>query len=133
MRRSIQLLSKITTLLFLTVLMGCAAGSSIVTGEKRAAVSPNEVRIYIDPPAKFETIGIVEAVSEIGFSRQKAQNKAIKQLKKRAAKLGATGILLTDTRGQASGTAGVYANGVFVTGVGEQMTVQGRAIYVTQE
>ena len=45
-----------------------------------------------DPPAKFETIGIVEAASEVGFPRQSAQDQAINELKG-AAKVGANGVL----------------------------------------
>ena len=40
----------ITALFLLAVLFGCATGSSIVTGKARPAISPSEVKIYLDPP-----------------------------------------------------------------------------------
>ena len=126
---------KIAATIFLSaVLFGCATGSSIITGVKRPAINPSEVKIYLDPPAKFETIGIVEADSEVGFSRQSAQDQAINELKKRAAKVGANGVLLTNTGSQTSGTAGVYSNGIFYGGgSSDKILAQGRAIYIIQE
>jgi len=126
---------KIVATFFLSaVLFGCATGSSIITGMKRPAINPSEVKIYLDPPAKFETIGIVEAVSEVGFSRQAAQDQTINELKKRAAKVGANGVLLTNTGSQTSGTTGVYSNGIFLGGnTRDKILAQGRAIYVIQE
>jgi uncharacterized protein YbjQ (UPF0145 family) len=118
--------------LFVT-LLACATGSSIVTGMKRPAINPSEVRLYLDPPAKFETIGIVEAVSEVGFSRQNAQDKAMNQLKSRAARLGANGVLLTNTGSQTSGTTGYWSNGIYYGSSSSKLTAQGRAIYVIQE
>lgn len=126
---------KIVSTIFISVfLFGCATGSSIITGMKRPAINPSEVKIYLDPPAKFETIGIVEAASEIGFSRQSAQDQAINELKKRAAKVGANGVLLTNTGSQTNGTAGVYSNGIFYGGGSStKVLVQGREIYIIQE
>lgn len=123
-----------TTIFLSVILFGCATGSSIITGMKRPAINPSEVRIYIDPPTQFETIGIVEAASEVGFSRQAAQDQAMNELKKRAAKVGANGVLLTNTGSQTSGTTGVYSNGIFYGGgSSSKIIAQGRAIYVIQE
>ena len=51
----------IMLLLSFTILMGCSTGSSIVTGKVRPAINKTEVKVYIDPPSKYETIGLVEA------------------------------------------------------------------------
>ena len=102
------------------VLIGCATGSTIVTGKVRAAIDPAEVNIYVDPPSQYETIGMVEASSEVEFSRQKAQDRVMDELKSRAAKIGANGVLLINTGSQPSGE-------------GTAITVQARAIFVIQE
>jgi hypothetical protein len=52
------------TLMVLAVLYGCASGSAIVTGKTRPAINHSGVRIYLDPPSQYETIGIVEASND---------------------------------------------------------------------
>lgn len=42
-------------------LTACASGSAIVTGDKRTPIAPESVKIYLEPPATFETIGLVNA------------------------------------------------------------------------
>lgn len=79
-------------------LYGCTTGSTIITGTKRSIINASEVRIYLDLPSEYESIGIIEVSSEVGFSRQAAQDKAMDALKLRAAKIGANGVLLTNTR-----------------------------------
>ena len=108
-----RILQAIPVLLTFSLLYSCATGSSIVTGTKRAAISPSEVKIYLDPPNKFESIGIIEVKSEVLLSRQSAQDKAMKELKKRAAKVGANGVLLTNTGSQTVASSGYFANGIF--------------------
>jgi hypothetical protein len=108
----------------------CASGSAIVTGNTRAAIAPEQVLIYLEPPADFEVIGLVSAKSDAGWTEQKSLDYAIKELKKQAAKLGANGVLLGST-GEATSTIIVgqgtgYVYGVPVTA----KTVQGRAIFV---
>ena len=133
----------IIAILFVAFLFGCATnGSSIVTGELRPEISPSEVKIYLDPPSQYETIGIVEASREVDFSRQKTQDKVIEDLKTLAAKMGANGVLLTATGSQSAGSTGGIVVGTsfgnVALGVGsgstsERLVGQGRAIYVTEE
>ena len=101
-----KILKIILTIFIFTVLLGCASGSgsSIITGEVRPAINPAEVRIYLEPPSQYEVIGLVEAYSDVNFSRQAAQNRLMERLKKRAAKMGANGVLLTDTGSKSSQT-----------------------------
>ena len=131
----------ITAILVVAFLFGCATtnGSSIVTGETRPEISPDEVKIYIDPPSQYETIGLVEASREVEFSRQKAQDKVMEDLKKLAASLGANGVLLTATGSQSAGSTGGFAIGTsfgnVMLGAGsgntsERIVGQGRAIFV---
>jgi hypothetical protein len=133
-RQNIRVLNTIAVIFFFTVMFGCATGSSIITGTKRPAINPSEVKIYIDPPTQYESIGIIEVSSEVVFSRQTAQDKAMNELKSRAAKIGANGLLLTNTGSQSTGTAGYYSNGLFYGGgTSDKIIAQGRAIYVIQE
>lgn len=94
---SIKIFKLTTTLVLLSLLVGCATGSTIITGTKRPATTPEEVKVYLDPPANYETIGIVEASSEVEFSRQSAQDRIINKLKTLAAKSGANAILLVSS------------------------------------
>ena len=119
----------IATLLFLMLLLGCATGSVIVTGNARPAIDSNEVKIYFEPPSQYETIGIVEASSDVEFSTQAAQDRVINELRKQTAKVGANGLLLLNTGNRSSG--GSFVGGVFV--MSETKTAQGQAIYVIQE
>src|SRR5688500_2039463 len=75
----------------------CASGSAIVTGNTRAPVAPEQVKIYLEPPAEFEVIGLVNASSDAGWTEQGSLDYAIKELKKQAAKLGANGVLIVSS------------------------------------
>ena len=108
----------------------CASGSAIVTGSTRAPVAPEQVKIYLEPPAAFDVIGLVNASSDAGWTEQGSLDYAIEELKKQAAKLGANGVLLvssgekTTTIVGGQGTSYLYAIPVTAK------TVQGRAIFV---
>ncbi|MDR2475629.1 MAG: hypothetical protein LBD45_07200 [Bacteroidales bacterium] len=117
----------------IALLSGCATGSVIVTGNVRTAIDPGAVKIYLEPPAQYETIGIVEASSAVELSSQAAQDRVIAELKKRAAKIGANGIILTNIGNQSSTSAGFYDSSFFYAGVTETKNAQGKAIYVIQE
>ena len=119
--------------LFIIILSSCATGSTIVTGNQKAAISPTEVQIYFEPPSKYETIGLVEASSTIEFSRQAAQDRVINELKSRAAKIGANGVLLKEVGSKLSGASGFYSGGVYFASTSEKMSAQGLAIFVIEE
>lgn len=117
----------------LLTLFGCATGSSIVTGKVRPAISPNEVKLYLDPPSKYETIGVVEASSDVEFSSQAAQDRAIQELKTQAAKIGANGVLISNTGNKSGDMVGFYSGGVFYADANETKSASGKAIYVIEE
>ena len=120
-------------LLVSVALIGCTTGTSIVTGTVRPPISPSEVRLYLEPPSIYETIGIVEASSEVGFSSQAAQDRAIVELKSRAAEMGANGILLMDV-GEGRGDPVVfYSEGLFFVGAVHKKVASGRAIFVIEK
>jgi uncharacterized protein YbjQ (UPF0145 family) len=123
----------ITALFFLTILVGCATGSSIVTGKAIPATSLRAVKIYIDPPSQYETIGLVEASSDVELSTQAAQDRAINELKSQAAKIGANGVLLMTAGDKSGGMVGFYSGGIFYAGTTDTKIAQGRAIFVIQE
>lgn len=115
-------------------LSACASATSIVTGTTRAAIAPEQVRIYTEMPAGAEIVAIVSATSRTGFTPQQSQNYAIGELKEKAARLGANGILI-ESAGQGSGPVvgvPVYGGGTMITG-GTHPNIQdvhGKAIYV---
>ena len=120
-------------MLFCMILLGCATGSTIIIGETRPPIDRNDVRIFIDPPSLFETIGLIEATSNVEFSRQAAQDRVINELRNRAAKIGANGVLLIGTGAQTGDTVGFVSSGVFFASTGSRITGHGRAIYVIEK
>lgn len=135
---------------FLTVLLlgivmasvGCAS-SHILVGKARPPISPEQVKIYLRPPAKYEEIAILEASSKSSWAvtQQGKMNKAIERLKEEAARLGANGILLqgSGTEYGASvntGAATTTGNTAYGTGVSVPVmhkAVSGLAIFVSEE
>jgi len=99
----------------------------------RPSISPEQVKLYLEPPTKFETIGIVEASSEVEFSSQAAQDRAIQELKNQAAKIGANGVLIGNTGNKSGDMVGFYSGGVFFAGASETKTASGKAIHVIQK
>jgi ABC-type enterochelin transport system substrate-binding protein len=91
------------------------------------------VKIYLDPPAEYETIGLVRASSSSGFTQQGDLDYAVKELKRRAAKMGANGVLLSSTGSKISGIAGGAHGGVVYAAPVEAQAAEGRAIFVRRE
>jgi len=123
----------ITIFFFLIILFGCATGSSIVTGKVRPAINSSEVKIYLDLPSQYETIGIVEASSDIEFSTQAAQDRVINELKAQAAKIGANGVLLLNIGEKSGEMVGFSSGTAFYADSSEAKTAKGKAIFVIQE
>jgi len=133
MENEMKIFKIIPFLALILALFGCATGSSIVTGKSRPAISPTEVKLYLDAPSQYETIGIVEASSEVEFSSQAAQDRVIQELKEQAAKIGANGVLISNTGNKSGDMFGFSSGGVFSAGDSETKTASGKAIYVIQE
>lgn len=126
---------KITSLLIsisAVILFGCATGSSIVVGNARLPIDPANVKLYLEPPESYEVVGIVEASSDVEFSTQAAQNRAIERLKVESAKIGANGVLLENSGEKSSTVFGSGGSGIFWAMQQKTKTVQGKAIYVTE-
>jgi hypothetical protein len=133
---------KLIALVCSIFLAGCAS-SSIVGGNTRPPISPDAVRIYLDPPARYEKIALVDAGSRNSWaiSDQGKTNKVIARMKEAAAGLGANGVLIGGVGDQQVGSVGYgqawgYGNSLYVLGVQSavfQKKGQGLAIYVFEE
>jgi hypothetical protein len=122
------------TLIVLTfavvAIAACASGSAIVTGTTRNPIASEQVRLYLEPPADFEVIGLVSASSDAGWTQQGSVDYAIEELKKQAAKLGANGVLLVSSGDKTTTVIGGYGTGFLYAIPVTAKTVQGRAIFV---
>jgi hypothetical protein len=135
----------------LTVLCGllaaCVASGPVMLGPPRPPIAPEQVKLYWSPPGKFEPIADLNASSHSVFKpgTQQAMDKVIEELKVKAAKLGANGLMLegfSDAQTASIGTGvgsqsysgntavGVSAAGSF--GVFKK-TGRARAIFVPAE
>ena len=94
--------------LIAVVLLSCSTSSHVMIGTARPPISPESVRIYLQPPPKYEEIAKLDATSQGSFAITSQQNmdKAIARLKEEAAKLGANGVLLQGVQDQQSGSIG---------------------------
>jgi hypothetical protein len=128
------------------LLVSCAITNetSLVVGKQRLAISPEQVKLYTKPPAKYEEIAIISTDAAHDFmSKQSLQNIAIENLKKEAAKVGANGILLENVGSFDVGTSGIATlptakSGAPIIGVGAMNNrtgkqASGKAIYVLEE
>lgn len=130
-------------LLAAALALGACASSHVLIGQARPAISPDQVKLYVRPPAKYEEIAILQASDRgaVAFTDQGRMNKVIARLKKEAAELGANGILISGVSDQAVGavnTGTATAVGGTATGYGVSSSVMqksgtGLAIYVTEE
>jgi hypothetical protein len=98
--------------------VGCAAESYVLVGTSRPPISPDQVKIYLHAPAKYEEIAIVDASSRgfPAFTDQQKMNKAMARLKEEAASLGANGVLLEGTGDQQAGAVGTGVGTATATG-----------------
>ncbi len=137
------------TALLLAALLACAAAacstsSHVLIGTARPPISPESVRVYLQPPPKYEEIATINASSQgsLALTSQQNMDKAVQRLKEEAARLGANGILLQGVQDTQSGSIGAGGGGASYgpnsgSGVGvggsfaiTSKVVQGLAIYV---
>lgn len=125
-------------------LAACAPSSHIVVGTVRPAISPSEVKIYLQPPPAFEEIAVLNASADsmFGTGGQSTVDKVIQRLKEEAAKLGANGVILegmseqqTGSLGGGSGSTSFSGNSAVGVGVGGSLGIfkksaHARAIFV---
>lgn len=122
-------------LLLALLLAGCATGETLVTGTAREAVAPESVQIYLEAPPQYEVIGAVSASSSLGVSGQQNLDRAIAEVRQRAASMGANGVIIDymGAPGGASPMAGVNTGGVVTlipTRDAGDREVRARAVFV---
>ena len=126
----------------LAILLCACASSSVLVGTAREPIEEDQVRVLVEPPAKYETVALLEAsdLGANGFSAQSRMNKVIGRLKAEAAELGANAILLQGFATQVTGMVGsgyanttVSGNSAYTSGLGysaAQTSKVGRAIAI---
>lgn len=126
------------------VCAGCSTSSHVLIGTARPPISPESVRVYRQPPPKYEEIATINATSQgsLALTSQQNMDKALQRLKQEAARLGANGIVLQGVQDTQSGSIGAGGgntsygpNSAVGVGVGGSFAitskvVQGLAIYV---
>ncbi|MBD9535820.1 hypothetical protein IB227_08210 [Stenotrophomonas sp. STM01] len=133
---------KAISLMAVLALTGCAS-SSVLVGNQRPPIDPSRVRIYLDPPARFEKVALLDAGSRNSWAitDQGKTNKVMERLKQEAADLGANGILIGGMGDQQIGSVGSgqawgYGNTAYGLGVSSgvfQKKGAGLAIYVFED
>jgi hypothetical protein len=116
---------RLRTVALVSVLLGsCATSSHVLVGTPRSPISPDLVKVYTQPPAKYEQIAIIDANSSgsMALTSQQNMDKAVERMKAQAAKLGANGILLQGVQDQQSGAIGT---GVGSSSYGSRSAVGG--------
>jgi hypothetical protein len=63
-------------LIGMALLLGGCASSHVMIGEARPPISPDQVKLYLHPPEKYEEIAIIDASSRrsIAFTDQQKIN-----------------------------------------------------------
>lgn len=119
----------------IALLGGCATATVIPVGNARTAIDPSQVRVYVQPPPRYEVLGILDGNAGIEGTGQGAVNDVIRKLKEQAARLGANGVLIGKTGQQYAGSWGGASYLGWGTLLGSSSatytkTVDARAIYV---
>ncbi len=80
----------------LVSLGACASTSHVMNGTARPPTTPDQVKVYWQPPARYEKIALIDATAHSAFGPggQKTVDKVIERLKVEAAKIGANGVIV---------------------------------------
>lgn len=134
--------SSAALILTLPILCGCSTSTHVVFGPKRPPVPVAAVRLYYEPPARYEVVALLDASGSSLRSRQREVDQVVTRLKREAAALGANGVLLRGIGEHYRGSASVgfanatpIGNSVFASGSGLSMPItdtkgSGMAIFV---
>jgi hypothetical protein len=94
------------------LLAACTSSSHVMVGTARPAITPDQVKIYFEPPPRYEQIATLDASSGSMFSSDQSKtDEAIAKLKAEAAKVGANGILLQGVEKHQTGSIGLGVGG----------------------
>jgi len=86
---------------------GCASTSKVMMSPARAAISPEQVRVYFTPPpGRYVEIAMLETSSGgFTYGEQNKMDSVLGKLRVEAARLGANGVLLQDTANGPGGSS----------------------------
>lgn len=119
------------------IVAGCATGSAVVTGRKRAPISPDSVRLYSSPPQQpYEEIGIISSNSywSWAWNEQAKMDTATREIRAKAANLGANGIIIKSVGSEDISAAGMnLGSGLYSETIESMRTMDGIAIYVPSD
>jgi hypothetical protein len=129
------------------VVAACSSSSHVIVGTARPPIAPQDVKLYLHPPAKYEEVAILDASSRNSWAvtDQGKTDKVIERLKEQAAQLGANGVLLNGVSNQSAGSISVgsatstaYGHTATAFGTGFSAPIMlkegsGMAIFVIQE
>jgi len=102
------------------LLCSYALASTIMVGEPRPPINPDRVKVYMEPPRKFDRIAIIRKGSSgsWAFTDQSQVDEAIAKIRVEAAKVGANGILLQVIETNSNGGVGIGIGGFGLGGGG---------------
>ena len=97
------------------ILSGCAGAAIVQVGPKRAPIAPEQVRLYLTPPPKFEEVGLITSSSgnTFAFTDQGKMNAAVEVMKRKAASVGANGVLLRGAGTESGGMVGFTSGSTY--------------------
>jgi hypothetical protein len=106
------------------VLASCATSSHVLVGPARPAILPNDVAVLLSAPGKFEQIAELEASSGASLQSSEAKwDRAVEELKKEAASVGANAIVLDIPDDDGAGTVSAGASKPVSDGDGKPIEV----------
>jgi hypothetical protein len=102
-------IGRFCTLAGALLLAACSTSSHVLVGTARPPIPPESVRVYRQPPPRYEEIATLNATSQgsLAFTSQQNMDKAVERLKAEAARLGANGVLLGEIHDQQTGSFGI--------------------------
>jgi hypothetical protein len=110
MKNAARLLA--ATLLVL-LFANCAGTRTVMLGPARPATTPDAVRVYMEPPLRYERIAILNSSGGTSwiFADRTSMDDAIARLRSEAAALGANGILLRELYDEPAGNLSIGIGG----------------------
>ncbi|MEO6137521.1 MAG: hypothetical protein ABIP11_02500 [Luteimonas sp.] len=86
-------------LLAALVIAGCSSTSRVMLGPTYPPLSPEQVRIYYQPPPRYREVALLETESGgFTYGEQNKMNAVLNKLRVEAARLGANGVLFQGTQ-----------------------------------
>jgi len=121
----------VLTVLAFVLLVGCASGSALVTGQKRPPIEDHTtITILIEMPEEAEPIAIVRASSNAGITKQKSLDYAVDELKRQAAKVGANTVVLINRQTESQVVGVPMSTGGTMISTHEKEVIEGLAVWI---